>query len=325
MVEKILNQEQIDAMVRNARGSKGPDTAREKRVAAWDARHAGQIGREQMRAISALHESFARNLTHSLGAYLRTGFNAELASAEYLSYGEFLQRVPELTYLALLRLKPLEETALLQLDLPIAFPLIDILLGGEGKGTPPTRDITEIEEVVLETLVRLVCLELQNAWRALSLEFEFKQREQVERISQLRPFEEKTLTLSFEIKLSESRGTLNVMVPAIVSNALLKKISAGMTVVRANARDSGEQLRMRLLDCPFPAQLDMTSIPVSLRELSCLKPGDLLPLRRSITTPATLVVGGQEMFISAVAKRGTARAAKLFEPILEHVERKRKA
>ena len=70
-------------------------------------RRAGQIGREQLHAITLLHESFARNLTNSLGAYLRVVFAATLVSAEHLTYREFLQRIPETTYLASCHLDPM--------------------------------------------------------------------------------------------------------------------------------------------------------------------------------------------------------------------------
>ena len=72
-MQKVLNQEEIDAMVRAARGGTRAEQRREvpSHVEPWDVRRAGQIGREQLQTITTLHESFARNLTHSLGAYLR--------------------------------------------------------------------------------------------------------------------------------------------------------------------------------------------------------------------------------------------------------------
>ena len=82
-MEKVLNQEEIDAMVRAARsrGAGEAEQAAEIQVELWDARRAGLIGREQLAAITLLHEGFARNLTHSLGAYLRVVFQAALVSA----------------------------------------------------------------------------------------------------------------------------------------------------------------------------------------------------------------------------------------------------
>ncbi|HUK23283.1 MAG TPA: FliM/FliN family flagellar motor switch protein [Terriglobales bacterium] len=315
MVEKVLNQEQIDAMVRAARGGRGGEPRqRQKSVSTWDVRQAGQIGRGQMRAINTLHEGFARNLTHSLGAYLRVAFTAALVSAEHLTYGEFLQRIPEVTYLASCHLAPADATALLQLDLPVAFPLIDVLLGGEGKGAPPGREITEIEEQILETVVRIICRELQVAWQTLGLEFQFEQRQRPDQVQHLMPSEEKTLSLSFEITVAESRGTLNLVVPAVVSNALLRKLSAGWAPSRPRVRSDAEpRLRARLMDSPFQVELGLSSIYVRLNELVGLAPGQLLLLRRRPDQQAALMVGDQKMFTAAVARRGGRRVAQLLE------------
>src|SRR5215475_5527591 len=316
MVEKILDQSAIDAMVRAARGA-GTATEpanKQKKIVAWDVRQAAQIGREQMHAISLLHEGFARNLTNSVGAYLRIGFNAALVSAEHLTFSEFLQRIPEVTYLASLKLEPMAAVGLLQLDLSVAFPLIDVLLGGEGKGALPSREITEIEEQIIETVVRIICRELQVAWQAMALEFQFEQRQQPQQVQQLMPAEEKTLSMSFEITVAESRGTMNLVVPAVVSNALLRKLSVGFATAKRKVRsDSNERLQERLMSCPFQAELYMNSVTVSLSELSALGPGDLLVLQRRIDLAGEFIVAGQDMFHANVARLGQQRAAKLLE------------
>ena len=88
-MQNELNQEQLDAMLRAAHSGGAEAGPKEPRVELWDVRRAGQIGREQLQAITQLHEGFARSLTHSLGAYLRVVFAATLVSAEHLAYGEF--------------------------------------------------------------------------------------------------------------------------------------------------------------------------------------------------------------------------------------------
>ena len=106
-------------------------------------------------------------------------FEANLVSVEQLSYGEFLQRVPEITYLAAVNVRPLEAVAALELDLALAFPIIDLLLGGRGKTDSEVREITEIEEQILESVVRIICREFQSAWQPLlEVEFIFDQRQQ---------------------------------------------------------------------------------------------------------------------------------------------------
>jgi flagellar motor switch protein FliM len=315
-MEKVLNQEEIDAMVRAARGGSDGGTAAAKAavVTLWDARQAGQIGSDQVRQISSLHEGFARNLTNSLAAYLRVTFSAALVSAEHLAYRELLQRIPETTYLACCRLSPLGTAALLQLDLSAAYPLIDILLGGEGIGAPPARPITGIEEQILETIMRIICRELQTAWQALAVEFEFEQQLQAEQVPKLMSADEKTLSISFEITMADSRGTLMLGVPAVVSNALLRRLSAVSTRPRPRLQpDSLPRLRARLVECLLRTELGTGKFSIPMGEMASMEPGSLLVFRQLVDQPARLRVGGSEMFYAAVARRGTVRVAQLQE------------
>lgn len=317
-MEKVLNQEEIDAMVRVARsgGQADSQTPSMPHVELWDVRRAGQIGREQLQAITSLHESFARNLTHALGAYLRVIFSATLVSAEHLTYREFLQRIPETTYLACCRLDPMGVNAALQLDLKVAFPIIDLLLGGEGKGMAATREITEIEEQILDSVARIICRELGSAWQALALEVVFEQRLETAAAQRLMPLEEKTLSLSFEVTMPEVRGGLNIAVPAVVSNALLRKISADWSHRRPRrATDSRERLMRRLLDCPFQAELGAKDVRVPVSALAQLVPGNVLHFARSASDPASLLIAGQEMFRALPARCGNTRAARVLAPV----------
>ena len=311
-MEKVLNQEEIDDMVRAARsgtataGSAGPV------VQAWDVRQAGQIGREQLRAINQLHELFARNLSTSVGGYLRIAFDCSLVSAEHLTYREFLQRVPEKTYLASIELAPIGAAAVLQLDLAIVFPIIDVMLGGEGKSTEITRDITEIEEQVLEGVIRIVCRALQTSWQAISLQFNFGARQQILQTQRLMPPDEKNLCLSFEIKMSETRGTLNLAVPAVVSNALLRKIAADFSYQRPRGPvEARLQIQKNLVNCLFPIELSMPGLLVPLQDLTDLAPGRLLLFSKDASGPAVMMLGDVRLCSATPVRVGARRAARV--------------
>jgi flagellar motor switch protein FliM len=311
-MQKELSQEQIDAMVRAARtgGDARQDAA--PKVELWDARRAGQIGREQLQAITQLHEGFARSLTHSLGAYLRVIFTAALVSAEHLTYREFMERIPETTYFASCKLEPMGLEAALQIDLKVAFPIVDLLLGGEGKSTTTTREITEIEEQIIESVARIVCRELGTAWQAVDLQVEFEKRLESADAQRLMLPDDKTLSLSFEITMSEVRGSLNLAVPVSVSHALLRKISEEWNERRPRRRSEWrDRIKQRLLDCRFSAELSASGLRASVTNLSELALGQLLLLRGSTAQPATLLVAGIEMFGAVPARSAEARAAQV--------------
>ncbi len=325
-MEKVLSQQEIDAMVLAARGGAAGDSKpAAPTVVPWEPRQAQQIGREQVQAISLLHETFARNLTHSLGAYLRVEFKAALVSAEHLTYREWLLRIPERAYVASCTLAPANLTGLMQLDGGVAFPLIDVLMGGQGSGPPPDRSVTGIEEQVLETIMRIVCRELGAAWQALELQFVFEQRQEAEQLPYLLPPEEKTLSLSFELKLAENNGALNLLVPGMISNALLRKIAADRSRPRTRANaDSAQRLRQLLLTCPLSAEFSLHIPDARLRDLSELAPGSLLVFSHGASQPGTLSVGERAVFEAALVRKARQRSAQLLAPVCGKTDWQRK-
>ena len=318
-MDKILNQEEIDPIAQGFRGSRAGAAGQHQQVVeSWDIRQAGKIGSEQMRAINQLHEVFARNLINAVGAYLSIAFDCSLVSAEHLTYREVLQRLPETTYVASCDLVPVGAVAVLQLDLTVAFPVIDLLLGGEGKGGDLGREITAIEEQILESIMRIVCHELQTAWQAIALEFKFGQRQPVAQAQRLMVPEEKNLCLSLEVKMAETRGTLNMAVPAVVSNALLRKISADLSYHRPRSPvEARRRIEKRLLDASFHMELFAPDLTVSLQALADLTPGTVLAFPKSISAPAVLIVDEMRFYPAMPVRVNSRRAARVLstEPV----------
>ena len=315
-MEKILSQDEIDALFRATQKGQipaGRAKAERKDVSKFDIRLAGQISKDQVRALSALLETFARNITNSLGAYLRVAFDVNLVSVEQLNYSEVISRLPDLTYLCSVRVQPFEALALLQMDLSLAFPVMDLVLGGSGGGAIEIRDLTEIEEQIVESVVRILTRELQTSWApVLQVEFDFDQR-QLSPQSLMAP-SERGLSLSFEIKMPDAQGTLNITLPAVASNALFRKLTAQSSYYKhVTSAAHVNQLRERMLDGECPVELRLPPIPIQVRELTDLQPGEVLPLHRSVDQPAVLLVAGKEMFLAYPVACGQMRGGQILQ------------
>jgi flagellar motor switch protein FliM len=315
-MEKILSQEEIDALFRAAQGraaEKPKAPAEERTLTGCNFRQSARISKEQLRSVSQLHELFARNLTHSLGAYLRLAFEVNLVSAEQLNYGEFLQRIPEVTYLVSMALRPMGVSAAFEIDLPLAFPIVDVLLGGPGRAEAAVREITEIEEQILESVVRIIGRELENTWQpVLEAQLTFDQRLRQADISRLMPPNEKILCLSFEIRMPEARGMLNVALPAAVANALLRKLTQQASYRKQRGTtDSTSQMRKRLDHCMFPLQLVLPGRGIRVSQILSLRKGDVLKLDCYLGEAAHLLVSGKALFHAHPVRTRTRRAAQV--------------
>jgi flagellar motor switch protein FliM len=319
-MEKILNQDEIDALFHAARDRAPRRHSPEegtKRVTPCNFRRAGLIAREQLRAVNMLHDTFVRNLTRSLAAYLRVVFEVNLVSTEQITYSEFLQHVPEVNYVASIQLRPFDAMAAVELDLQLAFPMIDLLLGGPGESMDEVREVTEVEEEILKGVVQVICRELQATWQPIiEAEFQFDERQRQAQILRLMPPNEKILSLSYEIRMSAVSGMLITAFPAVAANALIRKLALQGSYRRHRTDSTATSgLRERLEKCLFPVELILPGGTVSSRRLLELEKGSILALHARAREPAVLYVEGRGLFTAQPVRSGNRRAAQVVQKL----------
>lgn len=311
-MEKMLRQDQIDALFEAARTQTAEVERRQEhaRVVPYSYTSAGQISTEQLRAISMLNDLFARNLTHNLAASLRARFQVNLVSAEQIAFNEFLLRIPEISYVASVRLEPLGALSVLQLEMSLAPPTIDLLLGGEGK-EGPLRELTDIEEAILGSVVEIICRELTSAWQPVGLTFNFERRQMLTQVARIISVNEKTLCLSFEIRMPHSSGLLNLAFPAVVSNTILRRLTVDWGRSRRHAPEIRKHLEETSRRILFGASLQLPSVRIPAPTVENLEPGSVIRLNLSALTPALWCTGGQVLGAAQAVRHGNRRAARL--------------
>jgi flagellar motor switch protein FliM len=311
-MEKMLKQDEIDALFQAAQSAEaeGAQPGVRARVVPYNFSTSGQISNEQLRAISMLNDLFARNLTHNLAAWLRTRFQVNLVSAEQIQFNEFLLRIPEISYVSSVRLEPLGALSVLQLDLALAPPIIDLLLGGEGKDGP-LRELTDIEESILASVVEIICRELTAAWQPVGLSFNFERRQMQTQVARIMSVSEKTLCLSFEIRMPHCSGLLNLAFPAVVSNTILRRLTSEWARRKRHAADALERMQTLTRRVRFGGTLQLPSVRLPASTIEALEPGSILRLDLSANTLAEWRVGGQRLAPAQAIRHGAHRAARL--------------
>ena len=318
-MQRVLNQEEIDAIVQAARGQTASSTKEEKSVLSCDFKQAGQLSRELVQAVSGMFEGFARNLSQALGFYLPVAIQTLLVSVEQLTYKEFLGRTPEVTYLVSFRMRELHARAAMQIDNSFVFPLIDVLLGGTGKCALFTREVTEIEADVMHEVAAIICRGLETVWQMLGVHMDLETRQEPAQMQRLMPNFEKVLAISFEMKMNDAQGMLNVIFPAAAASALFRKLSKDLSYTEKPPA-SGQRLRQGVLDCKFRAEMGIPRIKTNLIKLLELAPGQILNLRLPLNTPGALLLAGREMFEAYPVRCGQKRAARIGQSLEQKPE-----
>src|SRR5690606_26680362 len=101
----------------------------------------------------------------------RTVVRVDLISIDQLTYDEFILSVGRPTSLAVVNMSPLDGNAVVEMSLDMVFPIVDRVLGGRGAALPETRELTEIENRIVNRLVVMILDCWKRSWDQL---IEFK-------------------------------------------------------------------------------------------------------------------------------------------------------
>ena len=315
MPDRVLSQDEIDDVFRNLRDVPEDDDPA-KRALPYDFRRPDRIAKDQLRAIHLLHENFARSLASSLSAYLRAYVAVNLVSVEQLSFMEFSQCLPSPTCLVVLDMKPFEGAAVLELNPALVFPIIEMLLGGNARlPLKVNREITEIEQSVLDGLFRITLNDLKLAWHAVTpMEFTIQAHETEPQQLRILAPNEAVVAVSMEVHIGDNAGMMNIGIPSIVIKMLRNKFDQQWSVRKSESTEL-EQARVLRLIRPSYLHLDarLTGPTMSVQDLMDLREDDILTLDYPIGRQVDLILNRKPKYRGHIVTAGRRRAFQIDE------------
>jgi flagellar motor switch protein FliM len=276
-------------------------------------RYAGRLSNENARALTSLHEKFALNVTNSLEVYLGTSIRLKMLSLEQLALQDYISAVAPNTYLLPCALNVMESNLLMEMDIKLIFPIIDLLLGGAGTtASDDLRELTEIDEEIMESITALIIKEVDRSWRALNLSLVPAHCIKPALITQIYPANEKLVLLMFEMSIGATTGSFKIVLPTSFVGFLLRHLKAAQSKKISSLRHlPNPSLRERMLDCDFTVAVDVTQMRVLVKDLVDLKPGMILRLKAPVKNPGRLTVEGVDIFEALPVRNGKMKAAQL--------------
>lgn len=328
-MNEVLSQDEIDQLLQAI--SSGDSEADDykpvndtRRIKIYDFRRPDKFSKEQIRTVSNMHETFARLTTTSLSAQLRTLVHVHVASVDQLTYEEFIRSIPTPTTLAVINMDPLKGNAVLEIAPEITFIIIDRLFGGSGDtGGKVNRDLTDIEQSVMEGIIVRILANMREAWtQVIDLRPRLQQIETNPQFAQIVPPNEMVILVTLEIKIGEEAGMMNICIPYITIEPIVSKLSSQFwfsSVRRSSTTQYLGTLKEKLADVEMELVADIGSINVPIRDVLALRIGDVVRLDNiRVGEPLTLSVGSKKKFYCQPGVVGKKMAVQIIGKIEEH-------
>ena len=283
-----------------------------KHVYSCNFRSAGRLSNENARSLTAIHETFARHLANALDSYLGTGVEVRLSGLEQLVAKEHIAGIAPLTYIVPFSLGTSPSTMVVECDIKLVFPIVELLLGGAGSVDMGARELSEIEEEIMHDVILLIVRQAEQAWRMPGMSLIANRRVKSSVLHQYCPHNEKVTLAKFEFDVAGTVGSFQLVFPNAFLNVLIQQIKLDAPQKRGSVRYFPRpSIRERILTCDVDVAAELLSLRVAVKDLVGLQPGSVLKLRAPVRNPGALTAGGQAIFEAAPVRNGSKKAAQI--------------
>lgn len=289
-------------------------------ITAYDFKRPERVSKDQMRSLETLHEGFSRNMGAALSGFLRTIVEVRVARIEQLTYGEFIQALPNPTSFNLLACNPLEGQVCLEISPLIIYPIIDRLMGGSNAELfIPQRPLTMIEQRLVSQITSRAMSALSEAWENVyPVEFTLEQTESNPQFVQIVPPNEVVVVVGFELKMGGRAGTMSLCIPFNVIEPIVEKLAS--QAWRSSQHTKGDATSRHKVEGKLDrAAIDATGLlattTITVRDLMNMAPGDLVVTEKPASQPAVLSVEGKPKFLAHLGQFKGRRALRIQRPV----------
>jgi flagellar motor switch protein FliM len=305
-MNEVLSQNEIDQLLTAiTSGENGASDFKPvqdtRKIKIYDFKRPDKFSKEQIRTVTIMHETFARLTTTSLSAQLRSLVHVHVASVDQLTYEEFIRSIPAPTTLSVINMDPLKGNAVLEIDPSITFSMIDRLFGGTGQGAKVSRDLTDIEQSVMEGIIVRILANMREAWtQVIDLRPRLGQIETNPQFAQIVPPSEMVVLVTLETKVGDEEGMMNLCIPYITIEPIISKLSSQFWFSSARRSSSTQYLgllKQKLADVSMDVVAEVGTISLPIRDVLALQVGDVVRLSTTrVDEPITLSVGSKKKF-----------------------------
>ncbi|MBL3593324.1 MAG: flagellar motor switch protein FliM [Synergistaceae bacterium] len=307
MVPEVLSQSEIDSLL-SALSSGEVDAESiskansEKKIKLYDFRRPDKFSKDQLRAIQMIHDAFARQMTTSLSTMVRSMVSVEVVSVDQMAYDEFVRSLVQPTVIAVLEMYPFNGNAVLEVNPSIIFTIIDRMLGGKGEPLAKARDLTDIEQTVVERVLMRILELMEESWSTVvDIRFRFESMESNPFFVQICPSTDMVLLVTLKVEIGGVEGILNLCVPYFVMEPMIDKLSSQHWFASTSRKDGFEArpiLERKIRNVPVPLALELGRTALTVSDILQLQPGQVIRLDQGLEDPIRVIVGREVKYLA---------------------------
>lgn len=322
-MEKLLSQDEIDALLRGIEDGKVDIPAEQKDqtgAVKFDFANQDRIIRGRMPTLEIVNDIFSRLFRNTFSMFLRKVIDFGARGVQMMKFGEFIRALPVPSSLHVFKMESLRGHAILILDPKLVFTLVDIFLGGTGKTNYRIegREFTAVETRLIQKVVAMIFSDLEKAWKTIHpLTIQYVRSEINPQFVSIVSPSDLVITIPFGLELDQFTGMITFCIPYSTIEPIKAKLYSGFQSDQLEIDHSWiERFMDRLKSSEIEMVVELARSQITAQELLAFKVGDILPLGKEVTEPLMAKVQGVPKFFGKGGLCGANKAFQIEEKIL---------
>ncbi|QUH31450.1 flagellar motor switch protein FliM [Vallitalea guaymasensis] len=302
---EVLSQHEIDDLL-NALNTGELDVdeyrsnANEKQIKDYDFARPSKFSKEQLRTLEIIFEHYARLISTTLPAYLRTATQVDVVNSEAISYSEFANALSNPILLGVVDFSPLKGSFVVDLSVNIGYAIIDRLLGGKGEPLDRERDFSEIEVLLIEKIL-VICLQnMREPWKnVVELSPRLEKIETNSQFAQVISPTDVVALITLSMKIGPVEGLMNFCIPYLCLEPIMDKLNTKYwfsTIQNTNEELYKEIIEHQIDNVKIPIKAVLGQSSISVNDFVNLQKGDIIKLNNKVDTEMEVYVGNIKKF-----------------------------
>ena len=286
-------------------------------VSVYDFRHPDRVSKDQMRALRTIHERFGRMFATYLSSTLRMMVDIKVDSIDQVTYSEYAMSLTTPACIYVIEFENLGGSGLIELSSDLFFILLDRQLGGSGKSSIESREVTIIEQKVLEKVLVNALTFLNEAWQSITpLGCILKSFETNAQFVQIAPPSETVVIINLDVYIRDKTYSINLAIPYYVIEPVMQNLSAQTWISlaqRSEKEDQDNLIEESIRQSEVDLIANLGSARISIRDFVNLQVGDLIRLNEKTESPLKVSVNERLKFLGSPGTLGNHKAVEIRE------------
>jgi len=284
---ELLSQGELDELLKSLPLGEGASSGLENQTGrgtkAYDFKSANKFSKEQIKILYNIYEIFAQLFASALSGILRTNCQAEVGSVKEQTYYEYINSLASPIALAILDIKPMGSSTLLEFSPMISSEIINRMLGGGGGGVQISRTFTEIDLALLDRTMSHITKLTDTSWsKVLKVDTILKRIETSPQFAQVISHNETVAIIAINVKIGESaKGCINVCIPHLAIEPIAKQLNTRLWYTSEKSEvdnNNYEKIKRKIVNTKVNVSAVFSETTATVRDIADLHVGDVLQL-----------------------------------------------